>query len=225
MNTRLISTWNIEFRIMRLIDRQLQAIECSITFDLDFDPRDDNQLQQLHLSRMRTWINEVLDGSVAFNVHNDSIDTAMLGMISNQIMFCPGEPYDYMLLALITAKLNAIGAGYVIVNNSTIVVDTSGGFSTTMSGDTDDLLPSGEEWMGPVRYWDQPWWNRADGGMTDIPMNEGDDREAKPDILISLDSDDIPSLPIKQVAHVEDQSDRKTAEIIRPDFRRRSIDD
>jgi hypothetical protein len=224
MSIKLTTSWNPCIKLIRLIDGHLQAIQCDLALDLNFDPRNDDQQHHRRLLHMRIWINEILDGAVAFSIH-DEIDTSMLGDIANQIMFCPDEPHDFLLLALITSKLNAIGGGYVTITNSTIAVDTSDGFLTALSGDTDHLLPSGDEWMGQVRYWQQPWWNRSDGGMIDLPLNEGDDPEIKPDILISFDDD--PALPINVDGDpsIIVPQDGKTAEIIRPNFRRRSNDD
>lgn len=220
MNLNLLTTWNFKVRLIRLIEGRLQPIDCDISADLDFDPMDGDHS---HLVRMRTWVDEILDGCVAFNV-NCEMDTSLLVDISNHIMFCPDEPHDYLLLALINAKLNAIGRGAVRVVNTRLSVDPSAGFVMTLEGDTDQLLPSGEEWMGEIRYWDQPWWNRPDGGMMDLTVDEGEDPLQKPDILIDLDGEPEPPLGIVFKPDMDDQP-TATAEIIRPDFRRRSRDD
>jgi hypothetical protein len=220
----LSTTWHSSIKLLRLIERHLQAVQCEVILDLDFDPKNDMQQQQHHLLMMRTWLDDVLDGSIAFSVLSD-LDTTLLGEISNNIMFCPDEPHDHLLLALVISKLNAIGGGHVMIRSGTIVADASGGFSTTLSGNTNDLLPDAEDWMGAVRYWDQPWWNRPDGGMIDLPVNEGDDPADKPDILIDLcDGDARPVIAATEPEN-SDPSEIKTAEIIRPDFRRKTRDD
>ncbi len=223
MSINLSTSWSTNVRIIRLVDQRLESVRLDLTMDLDFNSNRDDHLSHQHLNRMRTWVDEVLDDCVVINVH-DETDTSMLGEVQNNVMFCPEEPHDYLLLTLITSKLNAIGCGYVTVLNSTLKVDTSDGFSLSLSGDTDDLLPSGEEWMSSVRYWEEPWWNRPDGGMMDIPVLEGEDPSIKPDILIDLGDE----LPIPKILEKDTPTLdvlEKSAEIIRPDFKRKSRDD
>jgi hypothetical protein len=212
----LINTFGFDFRITRLIDDRLYASMMEVSLDLDFDDQQDRNLQARHLRTMKRWIEDILDGSVAFSVHN-SLNTELFGHISNNTMFCPDEPQDHLLLLLIMSKLNAIGQGCISVRSGNIHSDTNQGFGTTVVGDPLELLPSAEDWMGKARYWDQPWWNRPDGGMMDIPSETGEDLNIKPDILINIDHDR--STGLIATDDVVDPIGEGAAEIIRPDFR------
>lgn len=222
MNESLIlTTWTAEFGITRLIDHRLISSRCEITMDLDFDPDPSIPSVQEHLSRMRNWIDSVLDGAVAFNVHCD-LNTGLLGEIENHVMFCPGEPTDHLLLLLLKSKLNAIGSGHIQLRTCTLSADTNRGFCTTLQGDPAELLPTADEWMGSVRYWKDSWWNRPDGGMMDIPVADGDNPEAKPDILYDLTTDREPEPQTTMDEPEPGSESSRTAEIIRPNFRPRT---
>lgn len=222
MNDSLIlTTWTADFIITRLIDHRFLSGRCEITMDLDFDSSPSASEAQVHLAKMRNWIETVLDGCVAFNVHCD-LNTNLLGEVENHVMFCPGEPTDHLLLLLIKSKLNAIGAGCVVLRACTLSGDNNRGFCTTLQGDPAELLPTAEEWMGPVRYWDESWWNRSDGGMMDLPVTEGDDPEARPDILYDLSRDRKASSIAPVQDDPADAEQGRTAEIIRPNFRPRT---
>lgn len=186
MNDTIIgTTMSISLNICRLVDERLQASNVDMTFDLEIDPSFSQADQKQKLGLIRKWIDNILKNCIAFNVHSQ-IDTELLGQVINPVMFCPDEPHDYMLLLLITAKLNAIGDGIVKVESSMISSDSNQGFGNNLVGDPLDLLPTAEDWMGEPRYYQKPWWDRPDGGMMDLPVEEGEDPMVKPDILINL---------------------------------------
>lgn len=214
----LINTLSINFRITRLIDTQIHAATVDLNMDLEFSDDHTRGAQAANLKKMRRWIDEILDNCIAFNVHSD-LNTSLFGEVTNHVMFCPDEPHDHLLLLLILSKLNAIGDGAVVIRNASIHSDINKGFGNNFIGDPLDMLPSAEEWMGVRRYWDQPWWNRSDGGMMDIPANDDDDIDAKPDILVDIG----PGFEVASVISAVKTSESKPAEIIRPNFKPKII--
>lgn len=219
IDTNLITTMGVTFRITRLIQDRLYPSVGDLTLELDFAEGMRSEFQRDRLNLMRNWINEILDGCIAFSVQSD-LNTELFGQVSNHVMFCPDDPHDHLLLMLIAAKLNAIGMGAVTVRVATLAMDTSGGLGNTLIGDPADMLPDGKEWMGDPRYWNEPWWNRPDGGMMDIPVGAEDDPDVKPDILIDMDT--VSATKIRLTTDDAD-SDGEPAEIIRPNFKPRII--
>lgn len=217
MELILSTNYTTTIKLTRLMEKRLQPVSLDISLDLELDPNAAPDLQVYRLNLMKKWIEDILSNCVAFNIHNP-IDTDFLANLENFIMFCPDEPNDYLLLLLIVAKLNAIGSGIIEVKTAGIVGDTSQGFGYTLIGDPNEILISDEEWMGTQRFYDKAWWNRSDGSMMDVPMDENDDPEKKPDILIDLDVD-RKSKPVKVVAEKSSTEDNSGAEIIKLNFK------
>ena len=219
METVLINNLSVSFRINRLIDDRLYASSCDISMDLDFEEGVAATEHKDRLTIMRRWISEILDNSIAFNIQN-SVNTDLFGQVANHLMFCPDEPHDHILLLLIIAKLNAIGQGSVVISSGSINSDTNLGFGNSLLGDPLDMLPSATDWMGEIRYWPQPWWNRPDGGMMDIPVAKDEDPNIKPDLLIDMRSTGV-KLYSKSNDDTVVQAD-DDGKIIRPNFKPRS---
>lgn len=218
--TQPIVTNNLTMTInlIRLINDGLFASELTLSTDVEFNDDTPIAEQQEILMLMRRWLDGILDGCIAWDVHN-KLDTSLFGTLSNQLMFCPAEPTDHLLLLLITSKLNAIGAGKVWIANTILSSDEAEGFGLSLTGDPLHMLPSAEEWMGADRYFSEPWWNRSDGSMMDIPMEPGEDPSVKPDILIDMRKD------LDKDSAIEGESasgaEMRSAEIIRLNFRPR----
>ena len=211
METTVGNTFRGEYKIIRLIGSQLASGYIDLRMSLDFNPESTKAQQALALKSMKKWMSEILNGCVAFNTNSD-FPTDTFEYLDNHMMFCPDEPYDFMLMTLIYAKLNAIGEGHIIVDNLDISSDISDGFATWIEGDPDTFLPSIVEWLGERRYVDKSWWNRADGGMIEMwVLPDDDDISITPDIFIPLNDVDITG--------IVDDLDQFSAEIIKPNFK------
>jgi hypothetical protein len=132
----------------------------------------------------------------------------------------PDEPHDHLVLTLIYSKLAAIGGDEVDIESVSIMTDTNEGFAFTVSGNTADILPDINSWMGNRYFWDCAWWNRADSSMMDMIPEPDDDITVKPPLGIDLieavtDQQNNEPLTAEQV---------KAAEIIKPSFKLRVID-
>ena len=202
--------WHSSFPIVRLLDDNLVASNCNLDFTIDVAKDGPMNIHKKSLMAMKFWIDHFLNGALAYNIHT-SLDTTLFEQLSNNIIMCPEDPHDYLMLVLIHAKLNAIGGGYAIVTKTKFWSDTAEGFSNTFDGNPNDWLPTLANWMGDTYYFDKPWWHRGDGGTVDMPVN-GNDVNEKPDILIDLI--DIVSFDDNSV-----QSNSQEAEIIKPQFK------
>jgi len=215
VNTSFTSVFNIT----RLIHNEFRSSACELTLDLDLiiDGKHKPGSHDATLKAQKYWVENVLNQCVAYSIYTTA-PTTLFETIGNQLMFCPDEPDDFILLSLIHAKLNAIGNGCIVVSAATLHTDTSFGFNNTTVGNPLVALPDISEWMGEKRYFDQPWWNRPDGSMFDVFCEEGDDVNEKPDIFIDLisrfkEDDEEPSKT----------ENSKSAEIIKPNFKPKLI--
>lgn len=182
---RIGNTFKTEFSIIRLLDNKLIASMVELDVELDVDDSVDAPVQLKALESMRRWIDEIVDDSIAFCPSSD-IPVTSLQTLQNSIMITPDDPYDHLLLILICAKLNAIGAGIASVTRCQLSSSLGGGFGNWFEGDTEDALPTLLEWLGERTYFDKAWWNRSDGSTIDVWASPDADINKKPDILIDL---------------------------------------
>lgn len=218
MESIFSTNWTTTFKLMRLMDKRLQPVTFDISIDLEIEDASQDSDQVQYIDKMKMWVETILNNCIAFNVYNDCIETDFLGKLDNHIMFCPDDPNDYLIFLLVVAKLNAIGNDVVSIKSASINGDVSVGFGYSILGNSLEMLPSAEEWMGKVRYYDQPWWNRGDGCMMDIPVNEGEDPNKKPDILIELGPTEV------QIETEVQDGDSRSAEIIKLNFKPKKND-
>lgn len=211
MNTQLQS----KVRLLRIIDGRMISSDCSLklTLDVGTDKKGNEEIYKKQLTAINTWINVILNNSIVYSTSSTQSDKLinLLEEFSNNIILSPTEPNDYVMVALLYSKFNAIGNGYIKITNLIYESDTGDGFIMTMSDESDDELPTLKEWLGEKTYFDKTWWNRSDGSTLDFPVTEGSDINDKPDILIDLTEflDDDDSEPIVD----------KPAEIIKPAFK------
>lgn len=203
------------FRIIRLLGKSLVASECRVELDIDIAHNAAPTDAKHRLQAMKIWLEDFVDGSVAYSVRTQ-VDTTILEEISNNIIMCPDDPHDHLLLILLHSKLTAIGGDAIIINRSSMTDDTGEGFSNSVEGYPDDWLPDIETWMGTRSFWKDPWWSREDSSTMDIKPDEDDDLEVKPELgvdLIQLVSTEAASTPTRE----------NVAEIIKPGFKPRII--
>lgn len=202
----LQQTYTNSFSIIRLLDNKLYSNKCSIKLDLNMLNQESSTTAErtTAIKQMDYWINNILDQSIFYHVV-DEIDTGMFSHLDNNIIFSPGETHDHVLMLLLHCKLNAIGQGHVSVSQIEFLSDMNKTLVHRFSGDSAAKFPSNQEWVGPVGFFDQPWWLRSDGSTMDVILEPGEDRHCKPDILIDLD--------------LVNQQQLHTAEIIKPNFK------
>lgn len=202
---RIGNNYQTTVNMLRLIDKRLISSNIEIYFEFDLNDEYDNEAQAAAVMRMKKWMETVVDGCLAFNT-SSSVPLATMEKIDNHMMFCPEEPYDYILTMLMHSKLDAIGKGVASVTRFSMVSDMGNGFGNWSEGDVSQLLPSLSEWVGERSYYSQPWWSRPDGSMIDMWAGPDDDVTIKPNILIDLDAGD------------EQHISTEPAEIIKPNF-------
>ena len=204
------NTFKGNYEVIRLINKRLVASMIELRLELDFNDDSDKLEQVSALERMKRWMDDILNGSVIFNTKSQLSIATFEGM-DNNLMFCPDDPYDFLLLVLIYSKLNAIGQGHVSVVHCELMSSMGDGFGNWFEGNTDEVLPTLQEWAGNNTYFDKPWWARSDGSTIDMWAGPEDDITKKPDILIDLSVD--------LDAMIEQDGTVEAAEIIKPNFK------
>lgn len=214
---RMETHMNLGFRIIRLLEDSLTASDCALTVHIEISPEHDPATVKDRIRAMKIWTENYLDECVAFGVGTE-VDTRTLEVISNNIMMCPDDPHDYLLLALIHSKLSALGGDDVQVLKSSLVTDTSEGFGNSIEGDSGEWLPNMDEWLGPKKFHAYPWWSRADSSTIDLKPEDGDDTTQAPQLGLSIEE-----MVSKNKITTEETPIRKEAEIIKPSFKPRII--
>jgi hypothetical protein len=225
MDTYVSTNLTVDFKINRIVEKRLVCSHYDLILELEIDPEYTATEQTKRLSNLKYWVDYILNNCIAFNVYT-KLSTDILGEIDNYVMFCPEEPNDYLILLLVVAKLNAIGSGVVTITHASLGSDTNQGFGNALVGDPLDMLPTAENWMGAIRYFDQAWWNRPDGGMMDMAVEEGADVNIKPDILVEIDPSIVKIETNSSIISDADLNEEKPgAEIIKLNFKPRLIVD
>ena len=177
------TTLSSNHRFMRLSGQRLVITECYFDFNLDVVPGESKPKQAELITRMKFWLDNVLEDCIVIPMDGD-VDTNWMEGLDNTFMFSPTDPTDFLVHVMVHAKLHAIGAGLVNIIGSHMTSDHSNGFGIWFEGDSNELLPLQKDWMGERAYFALPWWHRGDASMVDIIARPEDDISKKPDIIV-----------------------------------------
>lgn len=206
--------YTTNLRLIRLLDNEFISSDCEVVLHFEVKENNDAQLQENIIKSMQLWLHDFVDHGIVY-FPGTSIDTTVFESVTNNIIHTPDQPDDYHMCVLLHSKLNAIGQGVVVIKKTEFCADTSSGFKCSVNGTVDEWLPSNTDWMGEHTFFDQPWWNRPDGGTFDLPYTQGDDvghvRDMLTIDLIKLVSAEVTDTPVKH------------AEIIKPAFKPKII--
>jgi hypothetical protein len=206
----------VKFKLIRILSDHMVPSNCELAVKLNIPIK--NKVESTNrITAMRYWIENFVDGCIAYPISTE-VDTEMLCDVHNHIMMVPEEPVDYIINILIHQKLTAIGGEYAVVNETTFESDSGYGFSNTISGSADGILPTMGEWMGVPHYNMEPWWNRDDSSMIDMRNDDGDDVNDIPELGINI----LKMLNNRETSTDIESEDRDT--VIRGQFKPRVIE-
>ena len=83
MEILLSTNYTTSIKLIRIIEKRIQSVNLDLTLDLELDPTVDGEVQVNKLNLMKKWMENVLTGCIAFNVHN-SINTDFLGQLEDR---------------------------------------------------------------------------------------------------------------------------------------------
>jgi hypothetical protein len=213
------------FRLLRFIDDKLISSDCEIECEISVTPNFNSIEIQSHLSAMKLWLDNFVDGSIAYAYEPDSVtDISWLGLLENNLIMAPSHPADHIILSVLHTKLRTIGNNVIQVEKTHFISDTAHGFSNTLSGPADEWLPKIDEWIGQRHFHKNPWWYRGDASSIDVIPAPDDDLSILPNFgenlvdIIRSDYETGTDEPQQQP-----QEEIKSAEIIKPSFKPKLI--
>lgn len=187
MTISITNTLHFKFTLLCLIDADLMPSTYNLTIKLKVN---NNTLTPHEIAKrinnIKLWINTCVDQSIAYSIHN-RLDTSILEHLNNNIIMCPEDPYDHILLYLIQSKIYAIKDCNDINVIETCLTPDESDMSTTITG-IPDILPSNKQWMGETSFFDKPWWERNDTSTVDIVFEPGDNLDEPPEVGSTFDN-------------------------------------
>ena len=179
--------------VVRIIGDNI--VPSNITIKSEIYPLRDNLQDEefdLSLSKIKFWLETIVSRCVVFSRNNPIALKLMLdengkNICNNLLMLLPFEPTDEQMAIVFQAKLAALSSGFMAYGDVQIKSSNYSDLTFTFVGDPDDLLPDMNEWVGPISYFDKPWWHRDDSSTLDVIPPEGSDLNEKPSWAYSLD--------------------------------------
>lgn len=141
------------FEAMRIYDRDIIPTIWDIRFDAQSSLRPNDITYSTHLKEIRKFFEEI-SGSLIFDKNNRWAVRTFFRQekkVSNNIILCPANPDDVLLMALFKRKVRALTNDEFTIINIDCKADTQHG-STMYSGDGDMDLDSRLT----------KWWNKDD---------------------------------------------------------------
>ncbi len=199
---------------------QNEFISVAWDFVIDVLPENDLSLESSEIAgaftKIRYWIDEIVNGSLIFSANNKWANTTFLKnsklTVGNNLILLPGPITDQVIARVMHSKLVALSGGNLLVGPLELSRADGYGISIYFTGENNDL-PNIASWIGKRSFFPVPWWQRDDSSTIDIVPAPKDDLTVSPGYAISLD------FLINKRRHKR----RKKAEIIRPIFRPKVI--
>lgn len=175
--------------LVRIIDTVLIPSKLNVEVELEFL---DEEMVELALRKIEYWLDNFVSKSIVFSAMNMSaidmvLDENRAPRVQNFLMITPDEPTDDHLAMIFQSKLQALADGALAIGMIKISSDNSAGLSFTYVGDSEEELPSMEEWIRGDNWFREPWWCRNDASMIDTIAPEGSDLTEIPAWALSLD--------------------------------------
>lgn len=218
----LFVSFKTSLRAIRVIDRELQAVKMNLRMDFVDQETEDTQAifrSQVAMAKIRYWLEACVEDCVMFNRDNDWAVAAFLTVdedspgVSNKVMILPDDPGEDILLQIFQSKLQNLAGDSMRIGVMELDIEDGNGFHFTYVGDGEMDLPTNEEWVGEISYFNKPWWARGDASMMDLMATEETDLTSPPAFAYSLDFITDSLRP----------ADAPSAHVVRLDFRPRVI--
>jgi len=202
--------------VVRVVDDVFMPSQLSIKAEILPMENSNEQDCEIAFAKVRFWLENIVTRCIIFGRNN----TAALSMLisddgknnsGNLLMLTPDEPTDENLAILLQAKMNALACGAIIFGSVEIKSNNITGLRFTFIGESDDILPDMDTWIGKHTYFDTPWWNRDDASTIDVVPADDANLDDKPLWAYDLDFIAKAIRPKQEV-------------VLRPDFKLNVID-
>jgi hypothetical protein len=189
----MLITFEHTLSLVRIVGTNI--LPSNITLKADIYPSSEDVKEDdfdLALSKAKFWLENIASRCVVFSKNNPTALKLLLDddgkvICNNLLMMTPTEPTDDQLGVLFQSKLTALSGGVMSYGDIQVKSSNYSDLTFTFVGDTEDVLPENEEWVGPRSYFDAPWWNRDDSSTMDIVPPADADLNEKPVWAYSLD--------------------------------------
>lgn len=215
----------------------IKSFELTFTLETDGTPYEDARAAQIDqnvsFSKLIYFLESVVDQSFVY-IKDDAhvINRFLATNFNNNLIVVPDISENFFTLAL-HRKMNNIVAEHTIVERITLKdLDNKLTYEYFCNDKTEEIeLPTNEEWMGELSYFEEPWWDRDDASTFDnyaedqaeydawVKHKEDNDTVINPhNIVFDEIEKDLKKL-FKQAFNKEDGNDEpQEAEVIEIDF-------
>lgn len=144
------------------------------------------------LSKVKFWLEAIVSKCIIFSKNNPVasrlfVDMEKTPIPSNLFMTTPSEPVDELIAMLFQTKLTALSGSKIAFTEATVKSNNFSDLTFTFVGETGDIFPSHQEWVGDRSYFDKSWWDRDDASTFDIIPPDDADLTVKPKWAYTLD--------------------------------------
>jgi hypothetical protein len=186
-----ITELKLKTTVVRIIDKMFIPCTLRLKAELFINPDSDPEQTDLALTKIKYWFEHIVSRCIIFDHLNSFAINALIkdgkSLTTNILMVTPRNPNDQHLAELFQCKLAALSAGHLGIGMVEITSDNVMGLTFTFIGSGFESLPTIEQWVGKIRYFDDPWWARDDSSTLDIQPNEDADLTIKPAFAQNLD--------------------------------------
>jgi hypothetical protein len=160
-------------------------ISCSPLSDDETSPDEVGPRAVVGFQRLKVWLDAILHEVVLIDVNSELLESFQ-DVISNPLMYVPGQPDDSMLSVLLHSKISAITKNMLDIHAISLTASDTFGIERIYR----NLLPDGVHLLPGIEYFDgdtlhdKPWWSRP---TIDICEYQKEDDES----IILFDSDPL----------------------------------
>jgi len=160
-------------------------IACSPLNDDSLTTKEVGNRAIIGFQRLKVWLDAILNEIILIDVNSELLDSFQ-EVVSNMIMYVPGQPDDSMLSVLLHSKISAITKNMLDIHSvSLVATDTFGIERLYRNLDPDNKYPlPGIEYFDGDTYHDKPWWCRP---TIDICEYQKEDEDEGTVILFDTD--------------------------------------
>lgn len=164
----LFINYEFNFSVCRLVENLLFPSTFQVKAEVDIV---DETKVELALRKINYWLYEYVTQSIVIPANSLGLSLVLnddnTPRLQNQLMITPDEPTDDHFCLLLQSKLQALAAGAFAVGTIELTSDNADGLTFTYTGDSEDELPTMDEWISGPTWFDQPWWLRDDSSTFD----------------------------------------------------------
>lgn len=167
----------VKLKLM-MFDNDINKVEVKtyeLNFTLSTDATDIEDLfqaqvdQNVSFSKILYFLENVVDESFIFKKDiMDAMNKYVATTFENNLILMPSLEENILVLAL-HSKMNAIAIQSRIerIQLKDLDLQLSYDYYSDEFDDVAPALPSMDDWMGELSFWQEPWWNRPDASTYD----------------------------------------------------------